>query len=140
MHNLFTQIGLMIGALSLRQVVRHFNCDLPHLRSSAPDAWDESRPDGRGLVAFGLRFYQFSIVFNLTTVEFLVRTYCRLPWFVQYSSSFNTEIRGALTQIGNNLLLRKQRNQNPFGEEWYDEVVLAATTLSSEKTGATHGF
>jgi hypothetical protein len=27
----------------------------------------------------------------------------------------------------------RTRAENPFGEEWYDEVVLAATTLSSQR-------
>jgi len=45
-----------------------------------------------------------------------------------------------LTRLGNNFGLpfawKKKRSQNPFGQEWYDEVVLAATTLASDKLGA----
>ncbi|MFZ4985051.1 MAG: diadenylate cyclase CdaA [Blastocatellia bacterium] len=87
-----------------------------------------------GLLAFGL-VYQLSLFFRLTTVELLIRTvavYLGFGIFVL----FQQEIRAALTQIGNNLTLKWKRADNPFGEEWYDEVVLAATTLSSEKTGA----
>jgi diadenylate cyclase len=52
---------------------------------------------------------------------------------------FQHEIRAALTHLGNNLrlpFLVSKRGENPFGHEWYDEVVLASTTLASEKTGA----
>jgi diadenylate cyclase len=48
-----------------------------------------------------------------------------------------------LTHLGNNFripFLGKKRKANPFGQEWFDEVVLAATTLASEKTGALMVF
>lgn len=50
---------------------------------------------------------------------------------------FQNEIRQALIYFGNRLrfpVLRRQRGQ--LGETIYDEVVLAATTLASEKIGA----
>jgi len=50
---------------------------------------------------------------------------------------FQSEIRQALIYFANRLrfpVLRKQRGQ--FGGSVYDEIVLAATTLASEKTGA----
>jgi diadenylate cyclase len=56
---------------------------------------------------------------------------------------FQHEIRTALTRLGNNIRLpftAKKRGDNPFGHEWYDEVVLAATTLASEKIGALMVF
>ena len=48
-----------------------------------------------------------------------------------------TEIRQALISFGNQIrlpLVRRHRGQ--FGEGVYDEIVLAATTLASTKTGA----
>lgn len=87
-----------------------------------------------GLLAFGL-VYQLSIFFRLATVELLIRTFAVYLGFGVFVL-FQHEIRAALTQIGNTLQLKWKKNDNPFGEEWYDEVVLAATTLSSEKTGA----
>jgi diadenylate cyclase len=50
---------------------------------------------------------------------------------------FQSEIRQALIYFGNRLrlpILRRPRGQ--FGGSVYDEIVLAVTTLSSEKTGA----
>jgi len=50
---------------------------------------------------------------------------------------FQTEIRQALIIFGNRFRVpftRRQRGQ--FGESIYDEIVLAATTLASTKTGA----
>jgi diadenylate cyclase len=50
---------------------------------------------------------------------------------------FQSEIRQALIYFANRLrfpILRKQRGQ--FGGSVYDEIVLAVTTLASEKTGA----
>ncbi len=128
----------MIGALSLRQVVDILIVTFLIYEVLRLMRGTRAAQMVGGLVAFGL-VYQFSIVFNLTTVEFLVRNIAVYLGFAIFVL-FQHEIRGALTQIGNNLLLRKQRNQNPFGEEWYDEVVLAATTLSSEKTGALMVF
>lgn len=91
-----------------------------------------------GLLAFGL-IYQLSIFFRLTTVELLIRTFAVYLGFGVFVL-FQNEIRAALTQIGNKLLMKWRTSENPFGEEWYDEVVLAATTLSSEKTGALMVF
>ena len=50
---------------------------------------------------------------------------------------YQAEIRQALIYFGNRLrfpILRRQRGQ--LGETIYDEIVLAATTLASEKIGA----
>lgn len=88
-----------------------------------------------GLLAFGL-VYQLSLFFRLATVELLIRTVAVYLGFGVFVV-FQHEIRVALTRVGSNLALKwRKRGENPFGEEWYDEVVLAATTLSSEKTGA----
>lgn len=87
-----------------------------------------------GLILVGL-LYWFSSYFELTTVEWVMRTLAVYLGFAVIIL-FQHEIRSGLTQLGTSLFLNKKRTDNPFGEEWYDEVVLAATTLSSEKTGA----
>lgn len=91
-----------------------------------------------GLVLVGL-LYWLSSYFELTTVEWVMRTAAVYLGFAVIVL-FQHEIRAALTHLGNNIFLNKKRTDNPFGEEWYDEVVLAATTLSSDKTGALMVF
>ncbi len=72
----------------------------------------------------------------MATLEFVLRSaffYIGLIIIVLFQS----EIRQALIYFGNRLrfpIIRRQRGQ--LGETIYDEVVLAATTLASEKTGA----
>lgn len=57
-----------------------------------------------------------------------------LPYFVfGIIVLFAAEIRRALANIGKNPLIR-QFSQNPFVES-YDEIVLAATTLASQRIG-----
>jgi diadenylate cyclase len=74
----------------------------------------------------------------LTTVQWVLRN---AVFYVGFAVIvlFQHEIRSALTHLGNNLRLpftSKKRKDNPFGQDWYDEIVLAATTLASEKIGA----
>lgn len=94
---------------------------------------------GLGLVAF---IYELSIWLNLTTVQWVLRN---AVFYVGFAVIvlFQHEIRTALTHFGNNIRLpftAKKKRDNPFGQEWYDEIVLAATTLASEKTGALMVF
>lgn len=94
---------------------------------------------GLGLVAF---LYQLSIWFGLTTVQWVLRS---AVFYVGFAVIvlFQHEIRSALVHLGNNIRVpftNKKRRDNPFGQDWYDEVVLAATTLASEKTGALMVF
>ncbi|HKP72586.1 MAG TPA: diadenylate cyclase, partial [Pyrinomonadaceae bacterium] len=50
---------------------------------------------------------------------------------------FQSEIRQALISLGNTIRLPLfARHRGQFGEGVYDEIVLAATTLASTKTGA----
>jgi diadenylate cyclase len=94
---------------------------------------------GLGLVA---ALYQLSTWFGLTTVQWVLRNAVVYLGFAVIVL-FQHEIRTALTHLGNNIRIpftNKKRQANPFGQEWYDEVVLAATTLSSEKTGALMVF
>lgn len=80
--------------------------------------------------------YWFAVAQELATLEFVLRSavfYIGLLIIVLFQS----EIRQALIYFGNRLrlpVLRKQRGS--LGESIYDEVVLAATTLAANKTGA----
>jgi diadenylate cyclase len=94
---------------------------------------------GLGLVGF---LYELSIWLGLTTVQWVLRNAVFYLGFAVIVL-FQHEIRAALTHLGNNIrwpFAGKNRRANPFGQEWYDEVVLAATTLASEKTGALMVF
>ena len=91
-----------------------------------------------GLILVGI-LYWLSSYFELTTVEWVIRTAAVYLGFTLIIL-FQREIRAGLTHLGNNFIVGQKRTNNPFGEEWYDEVVLAATTLSSEKTGALMVF
>ncbi|HJX88982.1 MAG TPA: diadenylate cyclase CdaA [Pyrinomonadaceae bacterium] len=81
-------------------------------------------------------FYWLSIKQDLATLEFVLSNgifYIGIAIIVLFQS----EIRQALITFGNRFrmpLTRAHRGQ--FGEGVYDEVILAATTLASTKTGA----
>ncbi len=88
-----------------------------------------------GMIGLGL-VYWISLMQDLPTLEFVLR-YAVLYIGVAIIVLFQSEIRQALIYFGNRLrvpVLRRQRGQ--LGETIYDEIVLAATTLASEKTGA----
>src|SRR6266478_2981946 len=88
---------------------------------------------GIGVFAF---LYWLAVYEGLTTLEFVLRG-ALLYIGVAIIVLFQTEIRQALIKFGNRFrvpLTRRQRGQ--FGESIYDEIVLAATTLASTKTGA----
>ncbi len=87
-----------------------------------------------GLILVGL-LNLASTHFRLATLELVMRTATVYLGFT-IIILFQHEIRAGLTNLGNNIFFKKKISDNPFGQEWYDEVVLAATTLSSEKTGA----
>jgi uncharacterized protein (TIGR00159 family) len=77
-------------------------------------------------------FYWFSQLFNLETVNWILRTF--LPYVVfGVIVVFQAEIRKVLAHLGKTPLLGfgKQRT-----EEVIDEVVLASTTLAAQRTGA----
>ena len=88
-----------------------------------------------GIVLLAL-LYWLAVAQDLATLEFILRSavfYIGVAIIVLFQS----EIRQALIFFANRLrfpILRKQRGQ--FGGSVYDEIVLAVTTLSSEKTGA----
>src|SRR5215813_9261892 len=88
---------------------------------------------GIGVFAF---LYWLAVNQGLTTLEFVLRG-ALLYIGVAIIVLFQTEIRQALISFGNRFRVpfaRRQRGQ--FGESIYDEIVLAATTLASTKTGA----
>src|SRR6266446_5326541 len=92
-------------------------------------------PMAAGIGAFAL-LYWLAVNQGLATLEFILRG-ALLYIGVAIIVLFQTEIRQALITFGNRFrvpFVRRQRGQ--FGESIYDEIVLAATTLASTKTGA----
>ncbi len=88
-----------------------------------------------GLVLLFL-LYWLAISQDLATLEFVLR-YAVVYVGFAIIVLFQSEIRQALIYFANRLrfpILRRQRGQ--FGGSVYDEIVLAVTTLASEKTGA----
>ena len=86
-----------------------------------------------GVFAF---LYWLAVNQNLTTLEFVLRG-ALLYIGVAIIVLFQTEIRQGLIRFGNQFRVpftRRQRGQ--FGLGIYDEIVLAATTMASTKTGA----
>jgi len=92
-------------------------------------------PMAAGLAAI-VFLYWLSVKQNLATLEFVLSNgllYIGIAIIVLFQS----EIRQALITFGNRFRMpfsRQHRGQ--FGEGVYDEVILAATTLASTKTGA----
>jgi diadenylate cyclase len=92
-------------------------------------------PMALGMVGFGL-IYWLAVFYELATLEFVLRG-ALLYLGVAIIVLFQSEIRQALTYFGNRFRLPLIRRQTGLlGENIYDEIVLAATTLASEKTGA----
>lgn len=86
-----------------------------------------------GLLGVGL-LYQISVILGLDTLQFVMRN-TLLYFGFAILVIFAPEIRSALMRVGSNL--------GPFrfghtkaGHEAYDDIVLAAMTLSSRKVGA----
>src|ERR671913_1036795 len=92
-------------------------------------------PMAAGIAAL-IFLYWLSIKQDLATLEFVLSNgllYIGIAIIVLFQS----EIRQALITFGNRFRMpfsRQHRGQ--FGEGVYDEVILAATTLASTKTGA----
>jgi len=88
-----------------------------------------------GIVLLAL-LYWLSVSQELATLEFVLRSAVLYIGFA-IIVLFQSEIRQALIYFANRLrfpIARAQRGQ--FGGSIYDEIVLAATTLATEKTGA----
>lgn len=88
-----------------------------------------------GMVLLGL-LYWMAVAQELTTLEFVLRS--AVPYIgIAIIVLFQSEIRQALIYFGNRLQIPKfGRKRDGLGDNIYDEIVLAATTLSSEKIGA----
>jgi diadenylate cyclase len=92
-------------------------------------------PMAAGILAFAL-LYWLAIRQELATLEFVLRG-ALLYIGVAIIVLFQSEIRQALISFGNRVRMPFLfRYQGQFGEGAYDEIVLAATTLASTKTGA----
>ena len=92
-------------------------------------------PMAFGMVTLGL-LYWLAVAQDLATLEFVLRG-ALLYIGVAIIVLFQSEIRQALIYFGNRLRFPVfRRTRGGLGETIYDEVVLAATTLASEKTGA----
>ena len=88
-----------------------------------------------GMVLLGL-LYWLAVAQGLATLEFVLR-YAVVYIGIAIIVLFQSEIRQALIYFANRFrfpILKRQRGQ--FGGSVYDEIVLAVTTLASEKTGA----
>lgn len=88
-----------------------------------------------GIVLLAL-LYWLAVAQDLATLEFVLRSAVLYVGFA-IIVLFQSEIRQALMFFANRLrfpILKRQRGQ--FGGSVYDEIVLAVTTLASEKTGA----
>ena len=88
-----------------------------------------------GMVILAL-LYWLSVAQDLATLQFVLQWAVFVYPFL-IIVLFQSEIRQALIYFGNQLrfpLFRRTRGQ--LGETIYDEIVLAATTLSTDKTGA----
>lgn len=88
-----------------------------------------------GIVILSL-LYWLSVTQELSTLEFVLR-YAVGFIGIAIIVLFQSEIRQALMYFANRFrfpILKRQRGQ--FGGSVYDEIVLAVTTLATEKTGA----
>ncbi|CAN5434758.1 diadenylate cyclase CdaA [soil metagenome] len=87
-----------------------------------------------GMVVVGL-LYWLAVAQDLATLQFVLQSavfYIGIAIIVLFQS----EIRQALIYFGNQLRFPLLRRSRGLGETIYDEIILAATTLSSEKIGA----
>ena len=92
-------------------------------------------PMAAGIAAFAF-LYWLAVTQNLPTLEFVLRG--ALPYIgVAIVVLFQSEIRQGLITFGNRFRMPfTHSHDGQFGEGVYDEIVLAATTLASTKTGA----
>jgi diadenylate cyclase len=94
-----------------------------------------AEPMAAAIAVFAL-LYWVAVRQGLTTLEFILRGGL-LYLGVAIIVLFQSEIRQALISFGNRFRMPFMlRHRGQFGEGVYDEIVLAATTLASTKTGA----
>ena len=92
-------------------------------------------PMAAGLAVFAF-LYWLSVYARLVTLEFVLRG---ALFYVGFAIIvlFQNEIRQGLITFGNRFRVPfSRKNRGQFGASIYDEIVLAATTLASTKTGA----
>lgn len=87
-----------------------------------------------GLLGVGL-LYQISVYLGLETLQFVMRN-TLLYFGFAILVIFAPEIRSALMRVGSNLRSPLRFGRAKQGQEAYDEIVLAAMTLSSRRIGA----
>lgn len=91
-------------------------------------------PMAAAIGVFGF-LYWLAVNQRLTTLEFVLRG-ALLYVGVAIIVLFQTEIRQGLINFGNRFRVPfTRRHRGQFGDSIYDEIVLAATTLASTKTG-----
>jgi len=87
-----------------------------------------------GLLGVGL-LYQISVILGLETLQFVMRN-SLLYFGFAILVIFAPEIRSALMRFGSNLRRPLHFGRSRSAGEAFEEIVLAATTLSSRKIGA----
>jgi diadenylate cyclase len=87
-----------------------------------------------GLLGVGL-LYQVSVILGFGTLQFVMRN-TLLYFGFAILVIFAPEIRSALMRVGSNLRSPLGFGRGKLGQEMYDDIVLAAMTLSSRKIGA----
>ena len=114
-------------------VARHPDRRVPRLRAAAVHPRHARRADRPRRASCWCVLYWASILFNLQTVNWLLRTF--LPFLVfGIIVVFQAEIRKGLAHLGRAPFLGGAARRRQ--EEIVDEVVLAATSLAAEHTGA----
>jgi diadenylate cyclase len=92
-------------------------------------------PMAAAIGAFALLYF-LAVNQGLATLEFVLRG-ALIYIGVAIIVLFQSEIRQALISFGNRFRIPfARRHRGQFGESIYDEIVLAATSLASTKTGA----
>src|SRR5215813_14798129 len=87
-----------------------------------------------GLFGVGL-LYQLSVLLGLDTLQFVMRA-TLLYFGFAILVIFAPEIRSALMRVGSNMRMPLVFGRRRIGRETYEDIVLAAMTLSSRKIGA----
>ncbi len=91
-------------------------------------------PTAIGILVLAL-LYWFALTQHLETFEYVLRSAAQFIG-IAIIVLFQSEIRRALIYFGARLRLPLRRSKRQRGETEYDEIVLAVTTLASEKVGA----
>ena len=87
-----------------------------------------------GLFAVGI-LYQLAVIFGLDTLQFVMRN-TLLYFGFAILIIFAPEIRSALMRFGSNLRRPLRFARSKSREEAFEEIILAATTLSARRIGA----